>query len=187
MDISAKFDGGSFDSGGPKDANVSMQVINASRIDRSQPLVNPPDGVVLKDSQIIDDSTCTGLGAGNDGCKVKVTLENQRSQDVDIEEIRMVFLQTDSQGGASTMTSGSAKITSPTTYSTVVLPYGGEFKELTPPPIISTGTAPSNQESLTFAFRSSTGSRIAINEGDFFVMSLIIDGERETYFASASN
>jgi len=187
VDIRAKFDSGSFGGDGAKDAVVSMDIINPSRVDRTQPLANPPDGVVLQSANIQSDSCSKEkVGPGKD-CDVMVTWQNQGSQDVDVEGIRAVFFNADSQGAASASSSGiTAKINSPSKYAGTILPVGGDRKKLTPPLTIEKDTA-NNEESIVFEFTNKDGKEMTVNDGDLLIISLIIDGERETYFISPSS
>ena len=176
VNVSAKFDGGSFDSGGPKDANVSMEVINASRIDRTQPLFNPSDTVAVTGSEFRQ--TNCGGSSGNDGdCEVEIRLENLANSERTIQEIRYVFFSADTQGNADAGPTASFEIQNFQNSDTDII-VKENFTDIS-----DVEFSDGEEKSLIVHMfeDSAQNNPDDLGPGDFIVISMIIDGERQTY------
>jgi hypothetical protein len=165
-----------FGSGGAKDAEVSMEVINASRIDRTRPLLNPSNRLILEKAEITD-ANCPGVGSGK-SCEVTLTFDSPDS--VDIEEMRYVFYSADSQGFSGADSQSFLNYTQPSPDQRFEI--SGGFNEIDGGPITVSGS-----EDITVQFYEKENQGHEVKQGEFFVISLLVDGERETFFISPTS
>jgi len=132
--------------------------------------INPPDGVVLKGSEI---QPATGNGKGNPSPNVDVTLENRGSSNRDVVETRLSFYSVDRQSGSPQGSPEEADIKN----NTAVI--GGDFVPIDPI------TVPGGGETSFVIMFKNNGNDFDVEEGDFFVLTVIFEnGQRATYFVA---
>lgn len=159
-----------FDSDAKENVSVAVRVVDPSMTASTpSPLLNPPDGVVLNGS-VVTDTRCGGGGT----CEVAVTFDNtDEANEQTMDAGRFVFYTADSQGHVP----GGSEPTAVLQRDGTTFELGGQFEDS-----IDITIGPSESETLTFQFFASGGNPINVDNGDFFVFSFIIDGQRETYF-----
>lgn len=180
-----------FDRSDPDDLTLNLDVINASQTSNTRPLFNPPNGLVLNGA-IADGSSseCQGGGGGN-ACTLTVEWENTGSTDVTIEGVRYVFYSSDSEGNSPSANPGGAILTEATGQEDEVDPgdpelvQGGELVDVPGNFLVEDGTT----KNITFVVYSDLANRndADIDESEFIVITLKIDGKTETYFIAPSN
>lgn len=172
-----------WDSDTRQNTTFDLHVINASKINRTQPLFNPEQGVIVRAANFTSEG-CTP-GGGISTCHLNVVFENTAGEPRTLTKGRYVFYTGDSQGNAPSDPSGLAvlKNTNPDTE----LIFGGETKQLSP----SIQFSPGEQKTIEFKVyegETTSSDEISISEGEYFVFSFIIDNtKRETYFVAPAD
>lgn len=160
VDIQAEFDTG----GGPKSADVSMQIINASRIDRTNELINPTEEVTLEDSKIVTS------GSGNSGTdEVDITFASGSSRT--ITSMRYTFYNTDGQGMAPTETHPTMELIDSSGNTIETFDIRGDFQPVDID-IPNSDDSDSNEGEVRVRFKKG-GSAADVGPGDYFTISLI--------------
>ena len=166
----------------PRTAPADLQVINASKIDRTEPAFNPEDGVIYKSAVFDSDPAACGGGGGGGGpaCVLRVTFENTGSTDRTFTEGRYTFFVEGGQGAAPASVDGRATIqTSPPTELVLL----DDTKPLNKQITIEDGTTETVEFKIEAEDNNGNLEPLDISEGDYFVISFIVDGEvRRTYF-----
>ncbi|MFC7176923.1 hypothetical protein [Halosegnis marinus] len=155
------FDG--YDESGPGNATADIRVINASKINRTTTAFNPEIGLVLE-------STTFESGTTN----LDITFNNTGSEGREITGIRYAFFFGESQNNNRAI-SPYAVLQSPNRNLTL----SGSTES------VSIVVPPGANRTLEFDVEIRNRSQEEIEQGDYFVFSVLIDGERrETYFVA---
>lgn len=162
VNIQAEFDTG----GSQKSAEVSTQIINASRIDRTQPLINPSDTVTIEDSKIVSP------GPGNSGDD-QVNISFASDSDRTITGIRYSFYNSDGQGNAPTETHPTMEIVDSDGNAIQSLDIGENFESVNID--IPNSEDSANDEGRVRVRFKKGGSTADVGPGDYFVVSIIIN------------
>lgn len=181
IDVKASLNGdpsaGSFDSGAKENVSVNVRVTDPSlTATPPAPIFNPPDGVVLNGS-VVTGTACPGTPSRE--CEVDVTFDNTDSNEQTMNEVRFVFYSDDSQGHSPGTTDPTVEFHNP---SGPTLELGGQFDDS-----IDITIAGSSSQTITLRFFDASGDPREVDSGEFFVLSFIIDGERQTYFIAPSD
>lgn len=158
-----------------------MEVINASRIDRTQPLFNPSSGVTLEDSEIVQ-KACSGSGSGGGkDCGVDITFGSD--SDRTLTEMRYTFYSTDGQGSSPTQSHPKMELVDQDGNIIQTFQLRGDFQPVSVD-VPNSDDPDDDLGEMRVRFKKG-GSGAEVGPGDYFVISAIIDGkERETYFAA---
>lgn len=163
-----------FDADTKENVSVAVRVTDPSmNATAPSPLINPPDGVVLNGSVV------TGTKCGSKECEVDVTFDNTDSNEQTLDEVRFVFYSDDNQGHAPGTTNPTVEFHNP---SGPTLELGGQFDDS-----IDITISGSSSRTITLRFFDENGDPREVDSGEFFVLSFIIDGQRETYFIAPND
>lgn len=167
----------SFDADAKENVSVAVRVTDPSmNATAPSPLINPPDGVVLNGS-VVTGTACPGTPSRD--CEVDVTFDNTDSNEQTMDEVRFVFYSDDSQGHSPGTTNPTVEFHDP---SGPTLELGGQFDDS-----IDITISGSSSRTITLRFFDANGDPREVDSGEFFVLSFIIDGQRETYFIAPSD
>lgn len=188
VDIQAKFTSTSYPGPGsnePEAARVQLQVINASRIDRTVPLFNPGTGIIVQETEIIGDTEGEPKCGASPGvtCEVEVTFENTQGNELVADEGRYLFYNDDTQGSAGTETHRQVKVVE-SGGDSVTFPIQAELKSATTDGI---SFSPSSTTTLSFKFEDSGGNPVEVQEGDWFVVTFVVEDKARTYFIAITD
>lgn len=192
VDIQAKFNSTTYPSpNGTKNVSFSIEVINASRIDRTTPLFNPGSGVVIEGAELIGNDggeTQCGSPPNKQTCEVLVTFNNTESQDATVTAVRYPFYSDDTNSKSGIDEFGLVEITPPTGSA-----KGYEALDTfqpAPGPGDSFDFNASSTTTLSFKFKKQDGdvnTAEPVSVGDWFVIELEINGQSQTYFVVIGN
>lgn len=177
--ISAQFDHDQYEDAEPRErVQVDLRAINGSQVDRTQPLLNPNTGIIVEGATFRD-GDCSDDGSDDSDCVMDLQLRNLDDQNREITAIRYAFYSADSQGSAGADKSSSLEIRNQSNPDKDLV-VKGDFVELDPIQF-------SGDEAKTLTLHSfvdqNQDSPLNINEGEFFVIEIIQDGERtKTWF-----
>jgi len=169
---------GNFNADTRQNATFDLRIINGSKVNRTGPLINAPKGVVLTDSTFRDANCVPENGpvqSDEPDCEVEFVLKNNADEQREITKIRYTFFSSDTISRSGSVSSANMEIqdTGPTLF------YAGNFQDVSIP--IASG----DDESVRVHLFNDNSQDEAqnIDEGDFLVIELVIDGvERKTFF-----
>lgn len=166
--------------GEPDEVEFQIRVINGSQVNKATPLFNPANGVVVTDAEIAEYDCGTGMGQSKK-CRVDVTFEVANSTtDETVEEARYLFYSEDEQGSVGVESHARLYIdTDGNPY-----PSGDEYPISEDYEDAGYTIAGTGDTTIPFEFRDDSGDPGVVQPGDFFVISFITDGERQTYFVA---
>jgi len=167
-----------------KNARFTLQVVNGSRVDRTSPLFNPTSGVTVTDVELLDsnDDKCEPEGVT---CKVRVTFEKAEGDTVTVDEARYSFYADDTQSQSGVESFPQFRMDVVGGDSGGPYTIGGEFEPA--PDEFDVG---SDGTDVIFRFDPKQGdsnSYPSVEEGDWFVLELTIDGQSRAYFLVIQN
>ncbi|WP_254832436.1 hypothetical protein [Haloglomus salinum] len=181
VDVEAKFDG-SFGSGGAEDADVSMEVINPSRISQTKPLLNNPNTLKVTSAKIKNAKKANECG--KTVCAVDVKFESVSGNDVEIDEFRYVFYKPDRQSASAQGNFGQVTVVGASDNPYELTNDFGSMGLTVPND--NDGDSSDSEGVIRFKFQDKNGNPVEVEKGDFFVVSFILDGERQTFFIGPS-
>lgn len=184
VDVEASYSvtpGGSLNASTRQNATFDLRVINASKINRTRPLFNSPNGIVVKRSNFTDNCG----GTADKDCHLNVVLENLAGETRTVTDIRYTFVKSDNFNRGATTNSGAIELQP----SGPLLELKNEYE---PVSIVMSDSGPDREQTLEFHVCKSdcngNDDLIDLENGDFFVVEVIIDGsERKTFFFSPTD
>lgn len=170
----------SYDGAKPKNATFDLRVINGSKVNRTNPLINDPGGIIVEGANFTDADCVPGGGGNEKDCELNIKFRNNAGDTRSITKIRYGFYSADSQGAAPSDPSSKMEIQNLGNAGTDLV-IKGRYKSLTPEPSIAPG-ATTVLTVHTFEDESES-TALAIDESEFFVIEVVVDtGVRRTYF-----
>lgn len=153
-------------------ASIDLRVINASKINRASPLINPPGGLIVTDATC---DTITGGGATPPHDEVVITFESDDS--TIITDMRYAFYSPDSAGVSANPEFEEMELLSP---GSQVFQLSGGYEDTA----ISVDS--SGSRGVRVEFKDDTGTPHDMTPGDFFVIETIDEDVRQTFFIAPS-
>lgn len=142
-------------------ASIDLRVINASKINRTNPLINPPNGVK------ITGAACTGPPTED---SVEITFESDSPKT--ITEMRYAFYSPDSAGVAAFSDYAFMVMTSPESQT---FELTGDYED-------TDISVDSGGQVVTVHFEDDSGNTANVTPGDFVVTEILVQDVRRTFF-----